>query len=132
LCALLLKPGHQQPPAPLRHFNAWFERLTHRYTAGVRLLLRRAALGGLLFLGMVAITVVLLERLPGALVPEEDQGYLITLSELPPAAALGRTQAVAMELTDKVSAQPTVADIVSFAGFDLTSQTQRTNFATQF
>ena len=41
LCALLLKPGHQEPMLPFRLFNRFFDRLTSGYTAGVRFFLKR-------------------------------------------------------------------------------------------
>ena len=48
-------------------FNRFFARMTHRYTDGVVWMIRRGALGALLFVGMVAITAGLWRVTPGSL-----------------------------------------------------------------
>ncbi|EDO29365.1 predicted protein, partial [Nematostella vectensis] len=92
LCALLLKPGHHEPAAPFRAFNRVFDKLTNGYTAGVRFFLKRSAVGLLLFGAMIAVMVLLFNRVPSSLVPNEDQGYVINAYFLPPAASLTRTE----------------------------------------
>ncbi|MFC4252802.1 efflux RND transporter permease subunit [Sinimarinibacterium flocculans] len=119
LCALILKPVHDEPAAPFRWFNRVFDRVTQGYLAAVRYLLQHAVLGVFLFAGLTAITVVLLMRLPGALVPGEDQGYVIAVSQLPPAAALHRTSASMEDFTTKVLENKAIEGMTSFAGFDL-------------
>lgn len=84
LCALLLKHGHGSPTF-FRKFNEWFEGLTGKYVSIVKLLLRRSLLAvGLFVLVLVGIGGVF-ERVPGGLVPDEDQGYLIALMTMPTA-----------------------------------------------
>lgn len=86
LCALLLKPGHGEPNVFFRKFNGWFEGLTGKYVSIVKLLLRRSLLAvGLFVLVLVGIGGVF-ERVPGGLVPDEDQGYLIALMDHGPTA----------------------------------------------
>ena len=76
LCALLLKPGHGEPNVFFRKFNGWFEGLTGKYVSIVKLLLRRSLLAvGLFVLVLVGIGGVF-ERVPGGLVPDEDQAVL--------------------------------------------------------
>ncbi|HET8817901.1 MAG TPA: efflux RND transporter permease subunit, partial [Pseudidiomarina sp.] len=56
LCALLLKEKETPPPKLLQTFNAWFERMTERYTDGVQFMLKRAALGVSLFIALIAVS----------------------------------------------------------------------------
>ena len=121
LCALLLKPGHSEPAAPFRWFNRVFERLTHGYGAGVSFFLKRSLLGVALFGLMIALTFGLFSRVPGSLVPSEDQGYVLASYVLPPAASLTRTAKVSSAMTEKLMAHPAVKDVVTFAGYDILS-----------
>ena len=57
LCALLLKEGHSHPNRFFVWFNNFFDRVTARYTAGVRFFLKRTGVGLLVFAGLIAITV---------------------------------------------------------------------------
>ena len=132
LCALLLKPGHQQPAAPFRWFNRLFERLTEGYTSGVRFFLKRSAVGLLLFGLMIALLAVLFGRVPSSLVPNEDQGYVINAYFLPPAASLTRTDKLTSEVTRQLMAHPAVEDVVTFAGFDVLTFGTRSNAGVSF
>ncbi|WP_315852830.1 MULTISPECIES: efflux RND transporter permease subunit [Pseudomonas] len=132
LCALLLKPGHQQPAAPFRWFNRLFERLTDGYTSGVRFFLKRSAVGLLLFGLMIALMAVLFGRVPSSLVPNEDQGYVINAYFLPPAASLTRTEKLTSEVTRQLMAHPAVDNVVTFAGFDVLTFGTRSNAGVSF
>lgn len=132
LCAVMLKPGEHEPAAPFRWFNRQFERITDGYSAGVRFLIRRVALGLVLFAVMIAATLWIFGRVPGALVPEEDQGYVIAAYYLPPAAALNRTQAVTSDVSRQLLEHEAVANVVTFSGFDVLSFGQRSNAGVSF
>src|SRR6218665_4117309 len=84
---MLLQPGHHEPAAPFRAFNRFFDRVTARYTEGVRLVRRHALLGVVTFLAMAAVTAHLCLRIPGSLMPDEDQGWLAAMADLPPPPA---------------------------------------------
>lgn len=96
LCATLLrKPRHDaRKPAVFRWFNRGFERTTHLYQRSVGVMIRRMAIPILLFLALVAGTGLLLNRLPTAFLPEEDQGRLLATIQLPPGATADRTARV--------------------------------------
>lgn len=119
LCALMLKPSHKEPLPPFRWFNRFFDSVTHGYLTCVRFMLRRAVLGVLLFAGLIGVTVLLFGWVPGSLVPNEDQGYVVAVTQLAPAAALGRTEEAMEEFTGKVLNENVVQGMTSFAGFDL-------------
>ena len=121
LCALLLKPVHGEPIAPLRWFNRGFARVTRGYSAGVAFFLKRSLLGLALFVLMLLLTVGLFTRVPGSLVPSEDQGFVLASYALPPAASLTRTEKVTRAVTERLMAHPAVRDVVTFTGFDILS-----------
>ena len=132
LCALILKPGHHEPWAPFRWFNRFFDRMTEGYTAGVRFMLRRAALGLILFAGMIGVAGYLFMTIPGALVPEEDQGSVFVAALLPPAASMTRTQEVMGAVNKDLMSRPQVADVISFSGFDLLASAQKPSAGAAF
>jgi len=132
LCALILKPGHQQPALPFRLFNRAFDGLTAGYTAGVRFLVRRVAVGLLISAGVVGVTAYLFMTIPGSLVPDEDQGVLFSVAVLPPAASLSRTQAVVGTASDNFRNHPAVENVFAVSGFDLLSGGLKTSAGTSF
>jgi hydrophobe/amphiphile efflux-1 (HAE1) family protein len=132
LCALLLKPGHREPAAPFRWFNRGFEALTRGYVRGVGYFLRHALVAGAVVLAMLGATWWLFERVPGGLVPQEDQGYVFLVAQLPPAASLDRTLAVTGPMTEGVLQNPAVQAVVTLAGFDFLSGAQKTNAGVAF
>ena len=132
LCVTMLAHGHREPGAFFRAFNGLFARLTHRYTDGVVWMIRRGALGLLLFAGMVAATAGLWRITPGSLVPDEDQGFYIAAVILPDGATLERTDRVVRDVEARIRANPANKDVVSFAGFDFLGGGFRNNAATIF
>ncbi|MDH1684289.1 multidrug efflux RND transporter permease subunit [Pseudomonas chengduensis] len=132
LCALLLKPGHHEPAAPFRAFNRFFDKATEGYGTGVRFFLKRSVVGLLLFGGMIALIMLLFSRVPGSLVPDEDQGYVINAYYLPPAASLNRTEALSGAVSQQLMEHPAVEDVVTFAGFDVLTFGVRSNAGVSF
>jgi len=132
LCVLILKREHKAPGRFFAWFNGWFARVTHRYTSGVSWMIRRALVGVLLFLGMVAIAAGLWRITPGSLVPDEDQGFYIAAVILPDGATLERTDKVVAEVLEAIKANPANKDVVAFTGFDFLGGYFRNNAATIF
>src|SRR5690606_29690777 len=132
LCALMLKPTHGEPWLPFRWFNRAFAAITGGYIGGVGFMLRRAVLGIVLFAGLLGITALLFERVPGGLVPAEDQGYVLIAYQLPPAASLDRTEQVTGRMTQRLLEQPTVDSVVTFSGFDILASAQKTSSGISF
>jgi len=132
LCALTLKAGGHVPNRFFRGFNAWFGRVTAHYTDAVSWMLRRGAIGLLLFGGMVLITAGLWRFTPGSLVPEEDQGYYIAAVILPDGATLARTDRVVAQVEAAIRSNPANEDVISFSGFDFLGGGFRNNAATIF
>jgi len=108
LCATLLKPskkqdGRAQPAvkpkggSPLdrffRWFNQTFDRNVKRYDRALRRIFKHALAASLVYLALVLIMALLFVRLPTGFLPDEDQGEVIDLFNLPPGAVRSRTEA---------------------------------------
>jgi HAE1 family hydrophobic/amphiphilic exporter-1/multidrug efflux pump len=132
LCMLILRHGHRTPGRFFTWFNAWFARLTGRYTAGVAWMIRRSAIGVALFVGMVLITVGLWRATPGSLVPDEDQGYYIGAVFLPDGASLQRTDKVVGEVVQAILSNPANEYAIAFTGLDFLGGGFRNSAATIF
>ena len=132
LAAIFLDKPHREPIAPFRIFNTGFAWLTERFSRVVGFFLRRTVMSVAIVLVMLAATVALFSRVPGSLLPEEDQGYNFLVMVLPPAASLDRTKAIAKVVSEGVQQNPAVKDIVAFAGFDILSAAQKTNAGVAF
>ena len=130
LCALILKPGNHA--GILGRFDRWFQRLTLRYTRGVRFVMRHTVLAIAIIGVMLVATWGLLRAIPSALAPEEDQGWVLALTILPPAASLQRTEAAVQQLSRGMQQNPAVFDAASFAGLDPLTFGLRTNTAVTF
>ena len=134
LCTLLLQPydGQRQRSVIGRFFawfNNWFERVTERYSNGVRHSIRWAKL---CLAGLAVICVLcvgLLRVIPSTFVPTEDQGFLVSVITLPEASNMNRTRAVAQDVGKIFSSLPGVDANVSVSGFDILAGGQKPNSA---
>ncbi len=119
LSVLLLKP-HQ---APEKGFFAWFNRtfdvgMKHYDRMATGLILNGRRVWLILLLSGLSI-VALWHWLPSGFLPEEDQGYLMVMVELPEAASLQRTRTVMARVDQRVEAHPAVRATSFAAGFNL-------------
>ena len=142
LCALLFK-GHTAAPKhavwPLRlldagfgRFNRGFEWMSDRYARLTRRLVRGLVLVGVLYAALMAAAFVQFARAPTGFIPEQDQGYLITVLQLPPGASLARTEAVLKRAVNIILTTRGVEHVAPFAGLDATTFTVASNDATIF
>src|SRR3546814_9435138 len=76
------------------------------------------------FVAMVAGTALLFTRLPGSFLPQEDQGYLVTVIQAPPGATTQRTNEATKQVKAFFAEQPQAANVVSVNGFSLFGQGQ--------
>ncbi|GGP17957.1 efflux RND transporter permease subunit [Silvimonas iriomotensis] len=132
LCALLLKPTHSKPNRFFRAFNSGFDKMTNKYVGGVAFLNRRVGIAFVIFGAMIISLFLLFKTVPGGLVPDEDQGYLMVIPIMPDAASLARTEAVTGQLDAALTKNKDVAQTLTFSGFDLLSSTYRSNGAAAF
>jgi hydrophobe/amphiphile efflux-1 (HAE1) family protein len=128
LCALLFKEHREQEAqrwpvarpiaAFFRGFNYGFDRLSLGYGGLTRRLLRVAALMIVVYAGLIGLAGWQFAHAPTGFIPNQDQGYLITVIQLPPSASLARTDAAVRKAAKIIRETTGIAHVVPFAGFD--------------
>ncbi|MBP3982643.1 efflux RND transporter permease subunit [Acidovorax sp. JG5] len=128
LCATILKaPVPGKKPA---RFFAWFNRVFNAsasgYAVGVEGILKRNKGFLLIYVLLLAGLVALFARIPTAFLPEEDQGTMMVLVQLPSNASAARTdkvlQAVSQHLLD--NEKDTVQSVMAVNGFNFAGRGQ--------
>ncbi len=132
MCARFLKTGAIEPRGLLGAFDRGFAAVTRKYTTGVAWVIQRGALAAACIAVMLLATWQLSRIIPSALAPEEDQGYVIAIAALPPAASIQRTHAVLDKMDRASFAHPAYLDNFTVSGFDVLTNTTRTNAGVSF
>jgi multidrug efflux pump len=132
LAALLLKPTHGTKNRFFRWFDRSFERMTESYGRAVALAMKRAGIALLLFAGMIALSVVMIKKVPGAFLPPEDQGYLLGAVIMPDSASLDRTGRVGAKVSEYFMKDPSVEGVAMIEGYSLLDNQNKNNAGTFF
>jgi multidrug efflux pump len=112
LCASILKPSHRgNGNIVFRWFNRGFDRLGSTYVGQVGRAVRRAPHWMVVFVTLAALAGILYTRLPISFVPNEDQGFMLAIVNLPSGFTLSRTDEVLKEISDKLQHSPIGKDI---------------------
>ncbi len=133
LCATLLRHS----PADTTNkfflaFNRGFDRVRSRYLGAAGRIVERPRAWIAVFVVMVALTLLLFRKVPGAFIPPEDKGFFVLAVQLPDAASRQRTEDVVTQVEKIVLADSSVMSTVSLVGLDLLTFSQQTNSATMF
>ncbi len=142
LCALLLREHDAHAARPnlfgrilqggFGVFNRAFEWLSEAYGQLTKRLVRGLALVVVVYIGLIAAAGFEFSRIPTGFIPEQDQGYLITVLQLPPGSSLSRTEAVVKQAIDIILHTRGVEHVAPFAGLDATTFTVSSNSGTIF
>jgi HAE1 family hydrophobic/amphiphilic exporter-1 len=120
-CAMWLRPA--TPPEKrnffFRGFNNVYQRVENGYAWLVGGMVRHAGLMVLLALVLAGVGGWGVARLPGAFIPNEDQGYLLIGVQLPDGASLERTTAALDQVSAIAQATPGVEHVVALAGLSV-------------
>jgi HAE1 family hydrophobic/amphiphilic exporter-1 len=135
LSAVLLRP-RKKTRGPIGRFfdafNRWLTRSTHGYISLSHGLIRKPLVGVGVLLLFTAMTAVLGQRLPTSFLPEEDYGYALLNIQLPPAASLERTDAVARKVETILRKTEGVKNFNTIIGFSLLTRVTASNNAFYF
>ena len=141
LCALLFKPHDPNPKQNMltrpitgffKLFNRGFEWLSSRYGGLTRRLVRVSLLMVIVYVGLIGLTVFEFTKAPTGFIPQQDQGYLINIIQLPPGASLARADEVTRRINKLVLETPGVAHTVPIVGLDGATFTSAPNSAVIF
>jgi multidrug efflux pump len=131
LSAILLKPTEHRSRFTI-WFDSFFDKLTNIYTLGARWIIVRPLFGISLFLAMGAVIVLLFRIIPTGFVPNEDQGYLLAVVNMPEGSSLSRTEEVSNKIEEMTIKNPAVDRFVELVGFSFIDSLNRTNQGTNF
>jgi len=133
LCATLLKPHGDHGPRKgfFGWFNRNFERTTNGYRSGVAGMIARPMRFLMVFLLIGGGMTWLFVRMPSSFLPDEDQGILLTVVQLP----VGATQDRTLRVLDQVQKhylekeKGLVEGVLTVAGFSFAGQGQNVGLA---
>ena len=102
LCATLLKPKREARRGARRGvfdgffawFNRTFDRGVHAYEGGLKGIIKHWIPSAVVYLLIVGVLGFLFMRLPTGFLPDEDQGVMFSLVQMPPGSTFERTEAV--------------------------------------
>ena len=143
LAALLLKPHKHDAEStgprwlrPLtiagRKFNNAFDNISDRYGRLTARLVRASLIVLVVYGGLLLMTGWRLADTPSGFIPQQDQGVLIGVVNLPPGASLERTDAVIRRASAQIMKMEGVETVAGFAGLDGASFSQASNAGTMF
>ena len=113
LCATILRPEHAaKKNAIYRWFDRTFDWTTKKYLGHAGRAVSHAPRWMMAFVLVVVLTGFLYTKLPTSFVPDEDQGFVLALINLPPGSTLQRTDHVMVEVRDKLAQSAIGKEIV--------------------
>ena len=129
LCGVLLRPAH----GPRRGVMGWvmrsIDRVRDAYGTAVARLVRISVIG-LVVVAVCGVGVVGLAKVtPTGFLPEDDQGALFVVAQLPGGASVGRTSEVIRQAEAIVKEEPAVADYTSAIGLNFIDNYSQPNAA---
>lgn len=132
LCAKFLKRDMGRKPKISILFNKFFDTSTNIYVAGVSKVLKHI-IPSLLVVGVMCFCVWgLFKVVPNSLVPNEDKGVNIAVTQLPPASTIKRTEQVITKMSQQLGQDPLVVNAGAMMGFDLFAGGLRENASVIF
>lgn len=132
LCALFLEKNREPTFFVFKAFNKGFGKVQHLYDQIVESFLKRPVFPMIAYALITFAAFFLFFRWPSTFIPEEDDGYFLVVSQLPPAASLDRTEAVSRQVNAILSQYPEVESYVSVSGFSIMGGGSQSNAGTFF
>ncbi len=119
LCGVLLRSKEKEHGGIFKLFDRFMRRTTSIYADIVKIIIRKTAIGLLLFAIATSVAVVGFDRLPTGFLPEEDEGTIMIGVRLPEGASLRRTDKVMLQIDEILRQTEGVAEYVTISGFSM-------------
>ena len=126
------KHGFNPIASFFRGFNRGFDAMARGYSGLARRLIAIGPIVLLVYAGLIGLTVWQFNRAPTGFIPTQDEGYLITIVQLPPGSSLARTDAVVKQATKIMLETPGIINTAGFTGLDGATFTNASNAAAIF
>jgi HAE1 family hydrophobic/amphiphilic exporter-1 len=117
LAGLLLRHTDRRKNAMFRGFNTVIVQITRGYRKMLSSLEHHMVVVAIMFVAGLALTYFVYTRVPTSFVPDEDQGYFITLVQTPAGASLETTTNVCNQASRIISRNKDVEGVFSVPGF---------------
>jgi hydrophobe/amphiphile efflux-1 (HAE1) family protein len=121
LCALLLRE-HRHDHKPwffTRWFNNAFDATADGYAWLARLSAKHWYVTLPAFVGVMALTLFAISRVPTGFVPDEDLGFVVVAIQLPDGASLERTNRAIDDISNAIADIDGIAEVVTLSGFSV-------------
>jgi HAE1 family hydrophobic/amphiphilic exporter-1 len=137
LCTLLLKPTDEKQKNKgltrwFTKFNEWFDKVTAKYTDGVKRSIKASRLVIILLLCICTGAYLLFNHKPTGFIPSEDDGNLYVTFQLPPASSTAQSVDIMKKLMKVVAATPGVAHFAALSGLNVVTNASNSNNGTIF
>jgi HAE1 family hydrophobic/amphiphilic exporter-1/multidrug efflux pump len=133
LCALVLKPGGESHRAgAFALFNKFFDWTRTHYIGAAGAVIRHTVPSLAVFGIVGALALGLFRWIPPSFLPDEDQGYFITMVQLPDGASKQRTDAVLSKIERFFLSIPAIHSTDAMSGLNFVFNTRGPNTATMF
>ena len=129
LCAIMLKPHHGPRRGPIGLIMRAIDRVRDGYGAVVAKLVRMAIISIPLVALAIFATGGLARITPTGFLPEDDQGALFVVVQLPDGASVGRSLDVVKQVETILAKEDTVADYTSVVGLNFLDNYSQPNAA---
>lgn len=129
LGALLLRPKKESHGLLAKFFggfNKFFGVATNGYVSVCHGLIRKLVISLILIVGIGLLGGGIASKMPSGFIPEEDQGYLFGVVQLPRASSLQQTSEAATDIENILMKTPGVQSVTTIVGFNLLSTVQST------
>jgi hydrophobe/amphiphile efflux-1 (HAE1) family protein len=129
LCGVLLRPHHGPRRGPIGLVMRSIDRVRDAYGAVVARMVRFSVIG-LVMVALAGAGIVGLNRItPTGFLPEDDQGMLFVVVQLPGGASVARTTNVIKQAEEIVKKEEAVADFLSVVGLNFIDNYSQSNAA---
>ena len=132
LCALFLQANKEPKFFVFKAFNKGFDKTQKIYDAIVGRMLKSPLVTMVIFGIITVIAIAMFMRWPTTFIPEEDDGYFLVSTQLPPAASLSRTEAVGKQIDKILDSYPEVKTYIGVNGFSIMGGGELSNTGTYF
>ena len=135
LCTLLLKPTDESKKNKglnkyFNKFNDWFQRVTDKYTLGVKKSIEGSRYIIILLLCLCAGAYFMFAQKPTGFIPSEDDGNVYVTYQLPPASSTAQAVDVMQKLMKVVGSTPGVAHYAALSGLNVVTNASNSNNGT--
>ena len=132
LCATLLKPipkgHHEEKKGFFGWFNRTFSKGTHKYESVVAKVLKHAVPMLVVYAALGGVAGLLYKNIPDSFLPQEDQGSLMMMVQLPAGATKERTDATLATANAIITKMPEVESFLGVSGFSFAGSGQNMGF----